>query len=169
MNRIIKKGKGSSLAEMCVVVAVIAIVALAVVSFTAMVSSRTSVSATKLKAMEDLELTQSIMEDWIAQMEPYIIHTDGESLAATVDGEDCTLSLENKVLHVEFPGTEAVELPLEAVEALRFEIEGTSDALYFCTIVYQLPNGKKSSVEATYTFCVNLREGETIPTSGDVQ
>lgn len=167
MNRIIKKGKGSSLAEMCVVVAVIAIMALAVVSFTALASNRTMISATRLKAMEDLELTQTIMERWIEQMEPYGIQTDGESLTATVDEVDCSLYLENKVLYADFSDGMLTEIQLEAVDELQFEIEKASDTLYFCTIVYQFPNGKKSSVEATYTFCVNLQVGETIPTSGD--
>ena len=171
MYRKIKNAKGVSLAEMCVVLSVISIVALTVVSFTAMVSNRTMVSAAKLNAMEDLELTQTIMEGWIEQMEPHMIQMDGnrESLATTVEGTDYTLFLENKTLHAKFLGGDAVRIQLKVVEALRFEIEGTADALYFCTIVYKLPTGKKSFVEATYTFCVNTRVGETIPTSGSAQ
>ena len=63
-----RKKAGISIAEMCIVLAVLAITGTVVVSFTAMVSARSSASTTKLKAAEDLELAQVILENWTDRM-----------------------------------------------------------------------------------------------------
>ena len=59
--------KGVTLAEMCIVLAVVAIVSLSVASFATMAGGRGTAAATKLDAMGDLEIVEAIVESWILE------------------------------------------------------------------------------------------------------
>lgn len=157
--------KGITISEMCVVLGVVAVVALAVVSFTTMVSAHTTASSVRLNAMEDLELTQSVLEKWIVQMEAQEtqVETDGESLTASVDGQIYTVSLADGNLILRYLDSEPVALALKTVSQLRFEtMENTGGTVYFCTAVYYIEHPTKGSMEQTFTFCVDSRVGEVL-------
>ena len=53
--------KGVTLAEMCIVLAVVAIVSLSVASFATMAGGRGTAAATKLDAMGDLEVVDELL------------------------------------------------------------------------------------------------------------
>ena len=59
--------KGVTLAEMCIVLAVVAIVSLSVASFATMAGGRGTAAATKLDAMGDLEIVEAVVESWILE------------------------------------------------------------------------------------------------------
>ena len=81
--------KGVTLAEMCIVLAVVAIVSLSVASFATMAGGRGTAAATKLDAMGDLEIVEAIVESWIleaANREKNIeIAEDGSTIFTTIN------------------------------------------------------------------------------------
>lgn len=165
----IHKRKGVTLAEMAIVMAVIAIVSLSVVSFVMITSGRGTNSIAKLNAMEEIELVEAVVDGWFAQAVQA-----GKSIAVNngdikADGLS-PFETEGKILHVDFPETGRVDYRFEKVTGLRFAIETKTetdelgneivlDALYFCTVTYVQ---EKDAPKQTYTFCINPRVGETI-------
>lgn len=158
--------KGVSIAEMCVVLAIVSIVALTVVSFTTMVSAQSRASATKYNAMEDMELTEAILEDWVDIMleKNTSSITPGEgSLTARVGAADYSIFVQELQLVAQLPGEVSRTFPLKTVKELRFDtMENTDCALYFCTVVYEVPSYTGEGVERTFTFCIQPRIGEVL-------
>lgn len=157
---------GISIAEMCVVLAVVSIAALMVVSFTTLVSAHTQASAVKLNAMEDMELTEVIVEDWVEKMldqDAASIDAGEGKLTARIGGRDYSIYLEESALVAQLPGESDRTFPLKTMKALRFDtIPKTDSAIYFCTMVYEVPSHTSEGVERTYTFCVQPRTGESL-------
>ncbi len=155
--------KGMSLAEICVVLAVISIVALMVTSFTLMVGTRSTVGATRLKVMEDLELTESVLEGWVSRMvsDGAVVTAADGVLSAQKDADTYTVTLEEQSLTAPVPGGQALTVSLSTVTALSVESKHNgSDSIYFCTLTYPDPRGGDG--ELTYIFCINPRIGEEL-------
>ena len=158
--------KGSSLAEMSVVLAVVSIVALAVVSFTTMVGTRSSVSAAKLKMMEDRQLTKIILESWLnraVQAEAVVtVDENGNISASLPEGEPCTVLLEEDRIVAPVPGEDPLFCPINTLTSLTF-IEMShenGDAIYFCTAAYELPNPSGGVIQRSFTFALNPHIGD---------
>jgi competence protein ComGC len=158
--------KGSSLAEMCVVLAVVSIVALTVVSFTTMVSARSSVSAAKLKMMEDRQLTKIILESWLnraVQAEAVVtVDANGNISASLPEGEPCTVLLEEDRIVAPVPGGDPLSCPINTLTSLAFTqmSHENGDAIYFCTAAYELPNPAGGVIQRTFTFTLNPHIGD---------
>ena len=172
----IYRRKGATLAEICVVLAVVSIISLVVVSFVSMTSGRSAASAAKLKAMEDIELVESLVDNWFAAMmkdggkveqndelidNNIVFNDDHTIIQGRVDG---SIRIENlSELKVLLPGQEdETTYPLNAVKELSWETEeNEADTLYFCKVKYTYHMNSKEVVQY-YTFCVNPRVGEVI-------
>ena len=158
-----KNRRGVTLAELCIVLAVISIVSTMVVSFSVLVTERSRVSRARLDALNDIRLVESLVEDWIEDggeitkysgtpsIESSFFITSGlkneEGALIFFDGE--SLNFGDKAIH------------LETVKSMVFEVienESNTDTLYICTVTYD--TGYEG--EKTYTFCVNPYVGETI-------
>ena len=154
----IHKRKGATMAEICIIMAVISIVSMSVVSFITMTSGRSAASIGRLEAIDDLELVETVVDKWFAQQTEPIEIKDG---MVKVGGLS-EIRIENSELRVEFQEAGWEVYPLERVKALFFTCEESDtkdDVLYFCTVTYYLKNEDE---EQTYTFCINPRVGETI-------
>ena len=163
------KRKGVTLAEMCIVMAVIAIVSLSVVSFVTITSGRGSASAAKMNAMEELELVESIVDNWFVQMTQN--HSEavdnqgnlrGNSIqvvnSRTVQGSVAGYIKKESTLNVCFPGNAERSYSLEKITDIHFDYrENGEDVLYFCTVTYE-----DDGETAKYVFCINPRVGEII-------
>ncbi len=150
--------KGSSLAEMCVVLAVVSIVALMVVSFTTMVSARGTVGAAKLKMMEDRQLTKVILESWLNQLteENAVITADESGLSAAIDGEVFSVTLEEDRLTADVPNGNPLSCPIHTITGITFDaMSHSGDAIYFCTAEYELPNPSGGVIQRSFTFALN--------------
>ena len=155
--------KGSTLTEMCVVLAVVSIVALAVVSFTTMVGARSAVGAAKLKMMEDRQLTKVILESWLNQLteENAVITADENGLRATVDGEVFSVALEEELLTAAIPDGDPLFCPIHTLTRLTFDsMSHAGDAIYFCTAEYELPNPSGGVIQRSFTFALNPHIGD---------
>ena len=161
MNNMRKKGM--SLAEICVVLAVISIAALMVSSFTVMVGARSAVSAAKLKVMEDTALAESLLDGWVHQMTgaDAVIDVDSGTIYGVKDSVIYTVTLEDGMLTAPLPEGKQMAVELTTVTAITVQrAQSDGDAIYFCTVTYPDPRG--GDEEQTYTFCINPRVGEKV-------
>lgn len=161
------KRKGATLAEMCIVMAVVAIVSLSVTSFATMASGRGTAAATKLDAMGDLEIVEAVVESWIAEavkQESEIQVPGNNDAAIGINENDLIRVRKNGWMEVSFPGeNEILDYRLKSVVGLTIEKEPGTDGvnIYFCTVHYEYRNGIVTK-PATYTFCVYPRVGEIV-------
>ncbi len=168
----IHKRKGVTLAEMAIVMAVIAIVSLSVVSFVMITSGRGTNSIAKLNVMEEIELVESFVDQWFQAVAlEENAATDGAKIQIGDDTGDMSkvsysnsaqLSLKNYVLTIEFPKvSDYSTYHFEKVQKLVFDFASSQsgDILYFCTVTYEQ---EEDGAKQTYTFCINPRVGEII-------
>lgn len=155
------KKKGITLSEICIVLAVLSIVSLAIVSYAAMATGRGISGADKLKVMQDIELLEAMVDNWFneAYTGPDSL-TVGENKLSVGDKE---LHYQGGTLYTKFSDTDLRSYHLETVESLRFEVvKSKDDEIFFCTVTYVYRLGQSKEVEETYTFCINPRVGESI-------
>ena len=173
--------KGVTLAEMCIVLAVVAIVSLSVASFATMAGGRGTAAATKLDAMGDLEIVEAIVESWILEaakdydiiVEPSNAQQDNKQILENnklFSAEKGTSAvkdqiwLDGKTLTASFSGEGPILYVLKSITGLHFEAETAKEGgtvLYYCTVTYQYRNGIVTK-QQTYTFCVYPRVGEIV-------
>ena len=141
--------RGFTLAELSVVLAVIAIVSTVVISFTAMVTQRSKISRAHLSALQDIELIETFVETYIENTsDPNV------ALIEVVENENGNELLIDGVKKLALETVTSVEVtPYPNAEA--------DDILYICTTTYHIPYEKKNNTH-TYTFCVNPYVGETV-------
>lgn len=157
------KRKGITLSEICIVLAVVSIVSLAVVSFAAMATGRGATGTDKLKVMQDIELLEAMVDNWFNT-----VYNSGES--AVIDTGETSVNnralyFENGNLYINTDG-KYQSYRFETVTKLEFEImknAENNDEIFFCTVTYAYRRGRNTPVEETYTFCINPRVGESIP------
>lgn len=161
-----QKRAGVSIAELCVVLAVLSIVGTVIVSFSAMVSARASASTTRLNAAEDLKMSQTILNNWVDRMtglDAQIIAGD-TGLSAIANGETYQVILEDEVLRAYLPEGQQLACPVTTAEELRFQQmtrEG-SNPLIFCTLVYTVKNPAGGAAVMEETFTILSRVGEAV-------
>lgn len=159
-----KKRRGATVAELMVVIAVLAIAATMVVSFSAMTSGTTKLANAKLEALNEIRLAESAIEGFIesnANENREISRLSDEMLS--VDGVG-TVKFLNGFLSISYnegTGKDNVVIQLESVTSITFDIHGSgSDVIYYCHIGYNV-----GETGFTYTFCVNPYVGEQISSS----
>ena len=157
------KRRGITLSEICIVLAVVSIVSLAVVSFAAMATGRGATGTDKLKVMQDIELLEAMVDNWFNT-----VYNSGES--AVIDTGETSVNnralyFENGNLYINTDG-KYQSYRFETVTKLEFEImknAENNDEIFFCTVTYAYRRGQNTPVDETYTFCINPRVGESIP------
>lgn len=165
MNRT-KRRAGVSIAEMCIVLAILAIVGTLVVSFSLMVSARASAGADKLNGAEDLQVSQAILDAWVDRMIGLGAQfaADETGLSATVDGQTYQVVLQEGALIAPLPDGQALSCPISTAEAFRFSqmTQTSGNPLIFCTIVCSVntTSGHKTLTENTFT--IYSRVGEVV-------
>lgn len=132
------KKRAFTLAELAVVLAVIAIATTMVVSFTALVGNRRAVSQQKLDAFNEIRLVEALVENYIEKKGDTNISFDAESGILTL-GTD----------------SDKQEISLERVTEINISEPKTNSGitLYSCTLTYEV-----ADKEDTYTFCVLHKE-----------
>ena len=129
------KKRAFTLSELAVVLAITAIAATMVVTFTSLVSNRRAEAQARLDALNDIKVAEALIEAWIEDKGTYegIVYAN-KSLE--VGENQHTL---DRVTNISFA---------------KQETEETDNIIYFCTVKYTLPGDK---VEY-YTFCVNAQK-----------
>lgn len=180
MNRKKRTRRGVTLAELCVVMAVIAIVSTMVVSFTVLMQARTSLIAADRDTIADIGSVESALDRFIRtyDSDEYTLSvTDPESKdALTVSkGENKVASLNlllndegdtaEKIVITDQAGKITASYPLHLVKNLEYEIvksntSGDSTALVICKITYTRTSGNAVE-EKTATICHAVRAMKT--------
>lgn len=158
--------KGITLSEMCVVIGIIAIVSVAVVSFTTIASAITKVSAAKEKAAEKINLVENLVEGWVenAVLENATeLQVKDNKLVAKINDKDYIVSFSNNTLKASFSSGNESIISFEEITKIDFqEMRNDSDVIFFCTVTYAIKNSQEIEIEKTHTFCVNTRLGDTV-------
>lgn len=161
-----KHRAGVSIAEMCIVLAILAIVGTLVVSFSLMVSARASASAVRLNAADDLHVSQAILDTWVDKMTGLNaqITANGADLSATVGGETYTVTLQEGTLKAPLPDGSTLSCPISTAEDFRFTqmTRPAGNPLIFCTIIYSIKTPNGTSTQLNDTFTILSRVGEII-------
>lgn len=193
------KRKGTTLTEMAVILAVLAIISTVVVSFSLAVSRRVRVSSAKLEAMQDVEVIEALTESWIDALRaegatfqcPTISSDDGgqsgegtpyhTKLQATInDSEKSNYELQynpdTKTFKGVLPDGKSISYTSEVITAIKFSTAPTTlvnpgaSGLFICTVEYTVPlAGSDTDNEFEYTFCVNPRVGYAETTAAQAE
>lgn len=148
--------KGMTLVELTVVLAVIAIVATLVISFSLIISARQSESSQRLAAITELELTVSMTVSFIDENPDCYVKT-GEGSALCTDSTRLTLS-DGKLGVFGNDGSLIKTLAtLERITKISFKTLGDTDSLYICEVYYTVGNTTE-----VYSFSVDSFIGEAV-------
>lgn len=196
MNRRKRNTRGVTLAELCIVMAVIAIVSTMVVSFTVLMQARTRVIAADRDTVSDLGTVESALDRFIRAYdsdEYAIVQSDpiGASdnpVLSTLDAKYTSISVwkdeaitaklklsidpetkeVNAIVITDGSDKVTVTYPLYSVTFVSFVIEsnGTS-ALVTCTVEYTSTHGSEQvTKKATLCHAVRAMKNETPITGG---
>ena len=153
--------KGSTLAELCVVLALIATASAMIASFSMLIGARTNLSTARLNAMNDLELVESATEGWMSRAGTLSIDKDGNLVD---DGPYISFDSKTKTLTgTIFNGdnVEVITVQLDQVSAINYSVLGDADNyLCICTVQFDLSPDEPGQYSYSQTFCINLNVGD---------
>lgn len=181
MNRKKRTNRGVTLAELCIVMAVLAIVSTMVVSFTVLMQARTRVIAADRDTVSDIAMVETALDTFIRKYDSdqytlkiveygvgappiyyalQVVSTADGSVAELKFGFDTDEQSNTSVDSVEITEKKTVtsSLPLHNVTKLDFEIvseSGNDSALVICKVTYTRQTSE------TATICRAVRAMKT--------
>ena len=162
----IKQKRGFTLSELCIVLALVAVVATIVTSFCLVVHQRSVISSARLNIVNEVNVVETFVERWVDKMSEkgatFSIAEDG-TLTATLDGVDYEATFSEGVFNGAVPsGENGMTFSTTSIDSVVFEVESQNgDTIFFCTATALLPQVNGDAKEEKYTFCVNSRIGES--------
>ncbi len=149
-----KGRRGVTLMELCIVIALVAILSTMVVSFSVLTTRRSRAAEERLSAMEEIAEIEVVVEAWFGAMDEraHLVSVSDEGGALVLDGDE--LRFEDSRLTGTVTGGSGYSLPVEYVTGVEFSQSGE---VYFCRVMYEV-SGEGESI----TFCVNPRVGEEV-------
>lgn len=136
-----RRSKGSTLAELVIVLAVASIISTAVVSYAVMFNKRVKNHNEKLNLMQDMSIAQVFVENWIEDL-----------IVENPTLENVKFEINDGVLSVEYSEIKKT-VAVKSFSAINISyIENDGDYLYYCTLTHGAEN---------YIFTVNPRVGES--------
>ena len=161
MKKHVSFKKGITLTEICVVLAVVAIVSVMVISFSSLVAGSSGSSKQNLNITEDIILVEYLTKNWLNSSTTNDTITKTEN-GLLKEGTNYELKFENKTFTYKLGENKQCH-KLDYIKNIEFSIvEKNNDALYFCKITYLAPKSGNKKTEKTYTFCVNPFVGEVV-------
>lgn len=161
-----KQKRGFTLSELCIVLALVAVVATIVTSFCLVVHQRSVISSARLNIVNEVNVVETFVERWVDKMSEkgatFSIAEDG-TLTATLEGVDYEATFSEGVFNGAVPsGENGMTFTTTSIDSVVFEIESQNgDTIFFCTATALLPQVNGEAKEEKYTFCVNSRIGES--------
>ena len=148
--------RGATITELLVVIAVIAIAAGMVATFSTMVSANRELSQARLDALQDIKLAETVIENFIEDNASSGLIVSESSINHSGD----RITFANGALNI-YPAvgsdTNPLSINLETITEITFDVIGDDDKIYYCTIIYDI-----GGTPFDYTFCVNPYAGENI-------
>lgn len=138
-----RKGHGFTISELCVVMAIVAIVASMIVSFTVLMKEYAVSNETGYAFLEDCSEIKDELYKWVAENDTPDFEAsadeDGERLIFEKNGESLTASFESGTLHL---GGKSLK-KLKAVKNIQFAVSGR---LVKCTVTREGEGEKEEKV-----------------------
>lgn len=151
-----KVRKGSTLAEICVVLAVVSIVSTVVLSFCMMANRRAVASANRLRIMEERKMIETIVETWCDSMA-----AEEQDISLEFINSQITLD-RSGMLTATMPEGPDIQFKCDAAKTMMFNvIPSENDVLIVCTVEFNAI-GADLINPPKYVFVVNPRSGESI-------
>ena len=157
---------GFTLLELCIVLALVAIVSTIVTSFCLVIHQRSAISRARLDIVNEVNAVETFIEKWADKMsEQGAVFGKAEdgSLVATVNNADYGASFANGEFKAFVPdGDKEMAFATTRIESIAFGVVSEDeDTIFFCTATALLPQVNGEAKEEKYTFCVNSRIGES--------
>lgn len=155
--------KGFTLAELSIVLALVAVISAVVVSFTVMMSERTKANQYKLNLIQELDFVETTIEGFVDSVGgANAVFDDSSSgvLSADVGGNTHSIgfSVDSSVLTVSRPDISEYSITLETINGLSFKVVSSgNESLIICTATYFDNNALISQ-----SFTVFSRVGQTV-------
>jgi prepilin-type N-terminal cleavage/methylation domain-containing protein len=162
----IKQKRGFTLSELCIVLALVAVVATIVTSFCLVVHQRSVISSARLNIVNEVNVVETFVERWVDKMSEkgatFSTSEDGK-LTATLEGVVYEATFSEGVFNGAVPsGENGMTFTTTSIDSVVFEVESKNgDMIFFCTATALLPQVNGDAKEEKYTFCVNSRIGES--------
>ena len=139
--KFISNKKGMSLAEIVVVLAVVAIVSTIVVSFSVLVHQKTAISNSKVDAVADIRVVENIIDGWIYRQVVlgHNISVEGDVVKSS-GGYELTFS-DNKILGT-LPDGKNLWFNTSTIESIEYEIFDKDFPKYKCQLLLNFGNQK---------------------------
>lgn len=178
------KRKGTTLAEIAIVLAVLSVISTVVLSFVLMVSRRARASSARLEAMQDIEFVETLTESWINVMREngatFVTDADrpnvlkavipDNSLISSSRSEAVSFTLSYDSASGTLIGTlpnDRMSLTFTSQRVSSMKFDATSEivliddpCVFFCSLEYSIPLvGYDTGKTFNYNFCVNSRIG----------
>lgn len=174
VKRTVKNKKGATLAELCVVMALLAVVVALSVTFTTLMSRRVNQALTKDRVLDDLYNTELAIKNWIMTYDNadnyFKIENDSATLTAycgkgTKDNKNDDVKLSSVYLSEDktlIKRDNVSDVSVKAIVAVSFSFSTASDGkrMLYCYIYYLNP-GDDTPEEIKYTF-VTRAQGTVI-------
>ena len=145
-----ERKQGMTLAEICVVLAIVAIMTSMIVSFVIIVSRETKIGTEYLDAVREIRLVEMIVEQEIES---------GDDISQYIGDDPTTPLINNGVLQLD---DRKVNLSaITKVTIAKIINNENEEPFYVCTITYTL-----GGEEPTYRFCVDPIVGDVIYVEG---
>lgn len=175
--------KGATLAELSVVLAVLAVVTAMVVSFAVLITQHASLSTARMNAINDIEQVKSVTKGWLNAVEQEsstaltadeILQIPGHVMSRKIGESNCFISFANGTLSARFPNGNTLSCSTTQVTGLGWQsISNETDTLYIFTLTYILPTADNAEYSVkSIVFCANPHTGDwidapTLPDGGD--
>lgn len=162
----VKRRRGFTLSELCIVLALVAIVGTIVTSFCLVIHRRSVISRARLDIVNEINVVETYVERWVDKMSEkgatFSIAEDG-TLTATLEGVDYEATFSEGVFNGAVPsGENGMTFSTTRIDSVIFEVESKNgDTIFFCTATALLPQVNGEDKQEKYTFCVNSRIGES--------
>lgn len=171
----VKRRRGFTLSELCIVLALVAIAGTIVTSFCLVVHRRSVISRARLDIVNEINVVETYVERWVDKMyENGAKFSINEGvLTATIGTVDYKATFTDGVFNGALPDAEPMTYTTMRIESLTFDFEsknegadgteneGKGDKIFFCTATALLPQVNGEDKQEQYTFCVNSRIGES--------
>ena len=164
-----KEKRGTTLAELVIVMAIVAVMSVMVVSFSVLCSGWSKIGVQRYQLVQDQRTASQVLHDFVSYFDTADFEfssTDVHKLIATSRSDSSvsyTLSYENNTLRYTLPDKEAI-YPVGHISNLIFLLQkplNSDNLLVRCSIYYTLPavNTQQSQLVGSYVVAVATRYG----------
>lgn len=158
--------RGSALTELSVVLAITAVVFVIVVSIVVVMSGRLGDSGSELRAIEELELIESVAEEWLTSMTEAGAEitpaSDKARLCAVVDGDTYYFGFADGTLSGTYLHGNTVSYAADVALRIEFAVmQNSRGKMYICSVACD------DMIDDVFVFTVCPRAGRQYTASDD--